>query len=417
MFKHVAVARCLCRVSKLSFVHTLAVNVHRWYIILCSDYGAIPMKRFFAFSLFVSLTLILSAVIWLTAQVPETASTLPRPDESPLFVERYTELQPNERVAIQVYERCNRSVVNIDTQTTHNTFLFGQIDEPGAGSGIVLDKEGHILTNHHVIANVDAVKVTLFNGDSYEARLVGIDPITDLAVIAIAAPPAALFPITFGDSSKLLVGQQIFAIGNPFGLERTLTSGLISSLNRSMPSQDRRRSIRGLVQTDAAINPGNSGGALLDTQGRLIGINTAIASRSGGSHGVGFAIPSRTILRIIPQLISNGKVIRGESGIEMVRVVPRELSNGGAIHGLFVTQLTENGPAEKAGLRTPRTVRTVRGVQRDLSTADIITAADGMPIRKIDDFTAIIDERGPGDRVVLDVIREGSITKITVVLE
>lgn len=371
-----------------------------------------PMKRLFAFSLFVALPLIFAVTFLLTAQVPETVSTLPKPEESPLFVERYSELQPNERVSIQVYERSNRSVVNIDTQTTRNLLLFGQIDEPGAGSGIVLDKEGHILTNNHVIANVDAVKVTLFTGDSYDAKLVGFDVYTDLAVIWIDAPPDALYPITFGDSSKLLVGQQIFAIGNPFGLERTLTSGLISSLNRTMPSRDPRRSIRGLIQTDAAINPGNSGGALLDTQGRLIGINTAIASLSGGSHGVGFAIPSRTIHRIVPHLLRNGKVIRGEIGIETVRVMPK-----GNTQGLLVTQLAENGPAERAGLRGPAIVRGLRGIQRDLSAADIITAADGVPTKKVNDFTAVLDEKAPDDRVVLDVFREGSTTKITIVLE
>ena len=376
------------------------------------------MKRFFVLSLFVVLPLVFAAMILLIAQVPETASTLPKPEESPLFVERYAELQPHERVPIQVYERCNRSIVNIDTMTIHNILLFGQIDEPGAGSGIVLDKEGHILTNRHVIVNVDAVKVTLFNGDSYEAELVGTDAYTDLAVIQINAPPDVLFPMThFGDSSKLLVGQQIFAIGNPFGLERTLTSGLISSLNRSMPSRDPARSMRGLIQIDAAINPGNSGGALLDTQGRLIGINTAIASKSGGSHGVGFAIPSRTILRIVPQLLRNGKVIRGEIGIVTAQERSMELRNGGKIQGLLITELSESGPAEKAGLRGPKIVRGMRGLQRDLSTADLITAVDGVPTRKVDDFTAVIDERGPDDRVVLDVLRDGTITKVTIVLE
>ena len=367
--------------------------------------------------LFVAVPLILSATMLILSQVPETASTLPKPEESPLFVERYAELQPNERISIQVYERCNKSVVNIDTQKTYNIFLLGQIDEPGAGSGIVLDKEGHILTNHHVIANVDAATVTLFNGESYEAKLVGIDPITDMAVIRINAPPAMLFPINFGDSSKLLVGQQIFAIGNPFGLERTLTSGLISSLNRSMPSRVEGRSIRGLIQTDAAINPGNSGGALLDTQGRLIGINTAIASKSGGSHGVGFAIPSKTVLRIVPQLLRNGKVNRGETGIDAVREVTRESSDGKKIQGLLVSVLAENGPAEKGGLRGAKLVR-VRGIlQRDVSEADVIIAVEGVPTKSVDDFTAIIDERIPGDRIELDVFREGKIIKITVTLE
>ena len=375
------------------------------------------MKRFFSPTLLVVL-LAFSLAVALIAQVPENVSTLPRSDDSPLFIERYAELQPGERVSVQVYERSNRSVVNIDTQKTHNTFFFGQIDEPGAGSGIVLDKEGHILTNLHVIANVDTATVTLFNGESYEARLVGHDAITDLAVIHIQAPQEALFPINFGDSSKLLVGQHIFAIGNPFGLERTLTGGLVSSLNRSMPSRLEGRSIRGLIQTDAAINPGNSGGALLDTQGRLIGINTAIASRTGGSHGVGFAIPSNTILRIAPQLIGNGRVSRGEAGIDAVHEVVRTISGRGRIHGLLIVEMTEGGAAERAGLRSSRTIRE-RGsgiLRRDVSTADIIIAVDGNPTRKADDFTAVIDERVPGDGVVLDVLRDGRIIQVPITL-
>lgn len=379
------------------------------------------MRRFTPHALFMCLLLVFSAAIFVAifsdAQVPETVSSLPKPNESPLFIERYAELQPNERVAIQVYERCNKSVVNIDTRTIHNVFIFGPIDEPGAGSGIVLDKEGHILTNLHVIANVDAVKITLFNGESYEAKLVGFDTVTDLAVISIKAPREVLYPIEFGDSSKLLVGQQIFAIGNPFGLERTLTSGLISSLNRSIPGRLEDRSIKGAIQTDAAINPGNSGGALLDTQGKLIGINTAIASKSGGSHGVGFAIPTKTICRIIPQLISNGKVIRGESGIDMVSEVLKDFPNGATIQGLRIVKLAEEGPAEKAGLRGPKITRG-RGVyQRDLSMADIITAAEGIPTKKADDLMAILDERCPGDRIVLDIYREGKNIKVPIVLE
>jgi S1-C subfamily serine protease len=214
-----------------------------------------------------------------------------------------------------------------------------------------------------------------------------------------------------------LVGQQIFAIGNPFGLERTLTSGLISSLNRSIPSRREGRSM-GLIQTDAAINPGNSGGALLDTQGRLIGINTAIASTSGGSHGVSFAIPTKTILRIVPQLIRNGEVVRGQHGISLAREVVREFPNETKIQGLLVLELAENGPAAKGGLRSARIVR-VRGMppQRDVSDADIIVALEGIPTRKGDDFTAIIDERVPGDRIVLDVFREGKIVKIPITLE
>ncbi|MDR2757194.1 MAG: trypsin-like peptidase domain-containing protein [Planctomycetaceae bacterium] len=352
--------------------------------------------------------------------IPEYPSTLPRPDESPLFVERYAELVPEERISIQVYERSNKSVVNIDTRTTH-VYFIGEIDEPGAGSGVVLDREGHILTNSHVVNKVDSVAVTFFNGESYPATIVGEDPITDLAVLKVHAPVKDLYPVTLADSSRLLVGQKIFAIGNPFGLERTLTSGLISSLNRSIPSRIEARSIKGLIQIDAAINPGNSGGALLDTQGRMIGINTAIASQSGGSHGVGFAIPANTVARIVPQLIKNGKVIRGETGIGLVRVIEQD-----SVHGLLVRSLVPGGAAAKAGLRGPKITKlrvlqgpfAIEGGSKiDWSAADIITGINGVETKKVDDFTAVLDEHKPGDRIQLDVIRDGKRIQIPIILE
>ena len=350
--------------------------------------------------------------------IPEHPSTLPKPDESPLFVERYAEFIPEERISIQVYERCNKSVVNIDTRTTHNTMFFGEVDEPGAGSGVIWDREGHIVTNSHVISQVDSVTVTLFTGESYPATVVGEDPITDLAVLKIKAPPEVLFPVAFADSARLLVGQKVFAIGNPFGLERTLTSGLISSLNRSIPGRYQARSIKGAIQIDAAINPGNSGGALLDSQGRLIGINTAIASQSGGSHGVGFAIPSNTVSRIVPQLIRSGKVIRGEVGILRVRQVESH-------KGLMVIAIDPKGAAAKAGLKTPKTTKQkelFRGfvVERnavDWAAADVIVGVDGVKTKKADDFTAVVDDHKPGDRLVLEVLRGGKIVQIPIVLE
>ena len=353
--------------------------------------------------------------------IPENPSSLPKPDESPLFVERYAEFIPEERVSIQIYERCNKSVVNIDTRTTHNVWFVGEIDEPGAGSGVVLDREGHIVTNSHVISQVDSVTVTLFTGDSYPAVVVGEDPITDLAVLKIQAPAKDLYPAMLADSSRLLVGQKVFAIGNPFGLERTLTSGLISSLNRSIPGRYQARSIKGAIQIDAAINPGNSGGALLDSQGRMIGINTAIASQSGGSHGVGFAIPSNTVSRIVPQLIKNGKVIRGDVGILRVRQIERE-----STQGLMVIAIDSKGAAAKAGLRTPKVVKEkklLRGafvVERnaiDWDAADVIVAVDGVQTKKADDFTAVVDDHKPGERVVLDVIRGGNRIQVPVTLE
>ncbi len=353
--------------------------------------------------------------------IPVEASSLPTPNESPLFVERYPELTPEERISAQVYEQCNRSVVNIDTQTRYNVFLLGEIEEPGAGSGVVLDREGHVLTNSHVINGVDSIMVTLFTGEAYPATIVGEDPITDLAVLKITAPTKDLIPAAFTDSSRLLVGQKVFAIGNPFGLERTLTSGLISSLNRTIPGRFEARAIKGAVQIDAAINPGNSGGALLDTQGRMIGINTAIASKSGGSHGVGFAIPTNTISRIVPQLIKNGKVIRGNVGIMKTKDHERD-----GVKGVLVVVVDPKGAAEKAGLRGPRVVKERSLVGRaiviqqpkiDLDAADLIVGVDGVDTKKTVDFTAIIDDHKPGDRVVLDVLRGGNRIQVPVVLE
>ncbi len=197
-----------------------------------------------------------------------------------------------------------------------------EIPSEGEGSGVVLDRQGHILTNFHVVDGARQIQVTLFDGNTYDARLIGQDPATDVAVLKIDAPPASLFPVVFGNSTQLRVGQRVFAIGNPFGLERTLTTGIIASLNRSLPGRRSGRSLKSIIQIDAAINPGNSGGPLLDSHARMIGMNTAIASKTGESAGVGFAIPVSTIARIVPQLIREGRVRRPETGI--VRVYQTE---------------------------------------------------------------------------------------------
>jgi S1-C subfamily serine protease len=316
-------------------------------------------------------------------------------------------MTPDEQVNVAVYERVNKSVVNITTKVRTDG-LFLEITGEGAGSGSILDKQGHILTNYHVIEGARQVSVTIHTGKSYDATFVGADPINDVAVVRIEAPADQLFPVTFGNSSELQVGMRVFAIGNPFGLERTLTTGIISSLNRSLTIHG-GRTIKSIIQIDAAINPGNSGGPLLDSHGRLIGTNTAIASKTGQSAGVGFAIPINLIARIVPQLIARGHVVRPEIGITKVYQTEE---------GLLIAAMTPDGPAEKAGLRGPQLIRKRRGPfvteRLDRNAADLITEVDGTAVKTGDDFLGNIENKEPGQQVVLTVVREGRKLRVAV---
>jgi S1-C subfamily serine protease len=324
-------------------------------------------------------------------------------------------LTAEERVNIAVYDRVNRSVVNITTRVVQPDMFF-MLEPPseGAGSGSVLDREGHILTNYHVIEGAQEVRVTLFNGETYQAGLMGSDPVYDMAVLRIEAPRDVLFPVEFGDSAPLKVGQKVFAIGNPFGLERTMTVGIISSLNRTLKSRT-GRAMKSIIQLDAALNQGNSGGPLLDSRGRLIGMNTAIASRTGENTGVGFAIPVNNISRVVPQLIEDGRVIRPDIGI--TRVYQTE-------QGLVVATLAPGGPAERAGLRGFRVIREQqqRGLfvyettRIDREYADLVVAVNGEPVRTADDLLSAIEKRKPGDEVTVTVVREGRQLNVGVVL-
>jgi S1-C subfamily serine protease len=333
----------------------------------------------------------------------------PAPAEVAPPVEAFT---AEERVNIAVYENVNRSVVNINTKGVRGEVLFIEIPTEGAGSGSVLDKAGHILTNYHVIEGAREIEVTLYDGKAYKAELVGEDALTDIAVIRIDAPAASLVPVTLGDSNHLRVGQLVFAIGNPFGLERTLTTGVISSLNRSLPGRN-TRTMKSIIQIDAAINPGNSGGPLLDTQSRLIGMNTAIASRTGQSTGVGFAIPVSHIARVVPQLIARGKVVRPDVGIARVYQTEK---------GLLIATLVPGGPAEAAGLRGPRVVRERRRQgpfsyeyqTMDRAAADMIVAVNGKRITTADEFLTAIEIKRPGETVTLTIVRDGTETDVRV---
>ncbi len=343
---------------------------------------------------------------------PATISASPQAAANQLTAADLQNLTPDEQVNVMVYHNVNRSVVNINTKgVSADRFLLFEVPTEGEGSGSVLDRQGHILTNFHVIEGAKQIQVTLFDGTDYEARLVGVDPVTDVAVLMINAPADLLYPVVFGSSSNLLVGQRVFAIGNPFGLERTLTTGIISSLNRSLPARRTQRMIKSIIQIDAAINPGNSGGPLLDSHGRMIGMNTAIASKTGESSGVGFAIPVNTIARVVPQLIQTGKVIRADSGIGLVNLTDR---------GLRILTVVPGGPAEKAGLQGAKIERQqkrqgllVFEEQRiNLAAADIITAVDGKPVRTGDDFLDFIETKRPGDQIMLTIIRGGKLMQV-----
>lgn len=363
------------------------------------------------------LSLCCAAVAWATPWCRPAAAQLPAaPPVAALADEAGREFTPEERTNIAVYEAVNRGVVNINTKATVPSGLFLlEVPSEGAGSGIVLDKQGHVLTNFHVVEGAKEIEVVLFDGSSHRAKLVGFDAATDVAVVKVEAPAELLVAVSFGSSGDLRVGQRVFAIGNPFGLERTLTTGIISSLNRSLPTRS-GRTIKSIIQTDAAINPGNSGGPLLDSASRLIGMNTAIASRTGQSSGVGFAIPVGTLARIVPQLIRMGKVVRPDAGISRVYQTDR---------GLLVAALAPDGPAERAGVRGFKVIRErrrqgpfVADFERiDRTGADLVVAVAGQVVKTADDFLSAIDSKNPGDQVLITVEREGHRLDVPLVLD
>jgi S1-C subfamily serine protease len=344
-----------------------------------------------------------------SSTVDSVAASAPGVDAAEL-----AEFTPQERTNILVYERANQSVVHITTRADRTALLILEVPTEGTGSGSILDKQGHILTNNHVIEGAQEIRVMLSSGESYDARVVGRDTPNDMAVLKIQAPAELLSPIELGDSSRLRVGQNVYAIGNPFGLERTMTTGIISSLNRSLPAKN-GRTMRSIIQIDAALNRGNSGGPLLDSCGRLIGMNTAIASSTGENTGVGFAIPVDTIKRVAAQLIKSGRVIRADAGIS--HVLPTE-------EGLLVVMLVPGGPAERAGLRGFRIVReqerrgpfVVEKKKVDRSQADLIVSVDGEQVMTPDEFLSLVERHRPGERALLGIVREGEIVEVPVTL-
>lgn len=317
---------------------------------------------------------------------------------------------------ISIYSRIGPGVVNITSVVVERDFFSRPVPKEGAGSGVIIDTKGHILTNHHVIRNSDKLEVTLSDGSRWPARLVGSDPGNDLAVLKIEAPGKKLTVIPMGDSSQLEVGQKVLAIGNPFGLGQTLTTGIISSLARSIRSESGIL-INDVIQTDAAINPGNSGGPLLDSNGKIIGINSAIISPTGASVGIGFAVPINTAKRILPDLISKGRVSYPWIGASVYPLIPEFSNYLGLIaeRGAMIMEIVPNGPADKAGLRGGNRQVQV-GNSLIIIGGDVITELNSEKVNSSDDLIRTIRDHRPGDNIKLKILRDGRFLRINVIL-
>ena len=310
---------------------------------------------------------------------------------------------------INVYSACNEAVVNINTKVmAYDWFLDPYVQDGGSGSGSIIDKRGYILTNVHVIQGATKIYVSLFDGTQYEAEVVGQDLDSDLAVIKFTPPEnLVLKTISFGDSTNLKVGQKVIAIGNPFGMERTMTTGIVSGLGRPIQNSN-KRIIRNMIQTDTAINPGNSGGPLLDTNGRMIGINTMIMSNSGSSAGVGFAVPSETAVRVVSDLIKYGKVQRGSIDAVIIQLNKRIAQYVGLdiSSGILVSKVEKGGNAEKAGLKGG-TEAVYYGNRNSIIYlgGDIITKIDDITVASLADYYSALESKKPGDVVEITVHR------------
>jgi S1-C subfamily serine protease len=336
-----------------------------------------------------------------------SAQAVPRPTAA------RGELPPGERATIELFEKTRGSVVFITTQAqVMDLWTRNILNIPrGTGSGFIWDEHGHIVTNNHVVSGAAGAQVRLSDGRDIKASLVGVSPAHDLAVLRIDVsdlPP----PIPLGTSGDLRVGQTTLAIGNPFGLDWTLTMGIVSSLDRALPSEDGRILIDHLIQTDAAINPGNSGGPLLDSAGRLIGVNTMIFSPSGASAGVGFAVPVDTVNRVVPQLVAQGKYVRPALGVELDERLNRLITQRSGLSGVAVLRVTPGSAAEAAGLRGIRQTR-----DGGIVVGDIIVEVDGTSVESVARLMSRLDDHQVGDTVRLTLLRDGKTVDVNVRLQ
>ncbi|RME10752.1 MAG: PDZ domain-containing protein [Ardenticatenia bacterium] len=316
------------------------------------------------------------------------------------------------RVIRRVYERVAPSVVNI--VVTSDSLLGG-----GEGSGFVIDKEGHIVTNNHVVADANEIIVKFSEGTEVKASLVGTAPDVDLAVIKVEVDPSILVPVEMGSMNDLAVGDLVIAIGNPFGFERTVTTGIVSALGRTIPRATGQFSLPNLIQTDAAINPGNSGGPLLDIHGRVVGVNTLIFSQTPGANsGVGFAIPIDTVKRVVPDLIETGQFQYPYIGIQALTLTPTlaEALGTSVQHGVLVQEVIPDSPAEKAGLRGGTEEVQIPGFGAVLKGGDIIIGVDDVQVESFDDLINYLDTKRVGDTIRLRIVRDGEEQEVDLTL-
>jgi len=338
------------------------------------------------------------------------SASLNDPRAVPRAVTPRGELSQGEKSTIGLFRQASPSVVHITAITVQrDLFTLNVIQIPeGTGSGVVWDTNGNVITNFHVIQNADAAQVTLADQSNWKARVVGVAPDKDLAVLRIDAPATRLRPIPIGTSKDLQVGQGVFAIGNPFGLDQTLTTGVISALGREIESVT-RRPIQGVIKTDAAVNPGNSGGPLLDSAGRLIGVNAAIYSPSGASAGIGFAIPVDTVNRIVPELIRYGKITRPGIGVQAAE---DQIAQQLGVKGVLVVDVVAGSAAAKAGIRP-----TKREASGRVRLGDVIVAVDGVKVGSPNDLFLALEKYKIGDTVNFSLLRDGKTVQTRVTLE
>lgn len=371
-----------------------------------SDRGRLAVRI-----IWIALLIIVIWVLW--QKLPDIRNWFsPNPDAAPRAVTARGDLAADEKATIELFEKSRNSVVFITTKSlvrdfwTRNVFSVPR----GTGTGFIWDDTGHVITNYHVIEGASEATVKLSDGTDYKAGLVGASPAHDIAVLKIGVGLKNSSPVPVGTSHDLKVGQKVFAIGNPFGLDWTLTTGIVSALDRSLSGES--GTIEHLIQTDAAINPGNSGGPLLDSAGRLIGITTAIYSPSGASAGIGFAVPVDTVNRVVPELIRHGKYIRPGIGVELDERINERFKAVFHVDGVVILRVSRDSAAERAGLQGAKVTRDGEAVP-----GDIIVAVGGTRVDTVGKFAARLDEYKIGDRVKLSVVRDGKNVDVDVTLQ